>query len=297
MTRKIKFSIKKFSRTGDDKLEKLLGETDIGHSFKDLLMLVKAQLWSIHHLLLDDDEWDIDQFEREHYQEKAFESDTHYEDYDGTRTTKSDRVDWLQRVKATPNLYHCSNRLSQFDQVYKNMRTILPHRKIVVVTQFVMFLDIVAEVLKRDFNVKPLRYDGAVPERKRPKVLQDFKTADPKVPLLWTAGTDSFGLDLTCASIFIQTEIWWNKNDEPRVGRRAWAPGQQPHEILHIRLLATDSPIANLMLRVQTRKDNVNSDIMEAILRHPEQQPDIRKLREPVVLPPLEFPEPERAAH
>lgn len=90
------------------------------------------------------------------------------------------------------------------------LQTTAPHlskSEILVFSQYLKFLDILEEALKRAVRIQALRFDGTVAQRQRLHVQQRFKDSGPEVPLLMTTGAGTYSLNITDASIIIQCEI------------------------------------------------------------------------------------------
>lgn len=98
------------------------------------------------------------------------------------------RDDWLQLVKERSNLCKESGRLIKLLELFPKLRKEFPTEKIVIFSQYLKFLDIVAEALRREFGIIAFRYDGSVMVSKRSEVEGAFKSASPDIPLLMTAG-------------------------------------------------------------------------------------------------------------
>lgn len=194
-----------------------------------------------------------------------------------------DRDEWLQKVREREELIDESDRVRQFLLVYKQLRSTNPDQKILVFSQYLKFLDILEEALKRAFGVQALRFDGTVGQGQRLKVQQDFKDLDPKVPLLMTTGAGAYGLNITDASIIIQCEIWWNLSVEWQAICRVWHQNQTS-EVLAIQLFGRNSWIDKEILRVQITKADITFELMEPIVRRPGEEPDIRDLCFPLVV-------------
>jgi SNF2 family DNA or RNA helicase len=262
---------------------------DVGNAVA-LLFAVEAQMLSLHPLLYSNETKqkkldDFDDFD---------EDDPVYGYVSADKETKGglERDLWLQKLRdcSLDELVGNSDRLRQFILVYKQLRATNPSQKILVFSQFLKFLDIIAEGLKRIFNVNALRYDGKVDQAQRPKVEQEFKRCNPSVPLLMTAGAGALGLNVTAASIVIQCEIWWNLNNEWQAIRRVWRQLQEL-QVLCIQLFASNSPIDLEMWKVQTIKATINDELMEAIFRRPDEGPDIRDLLFPRAMAASRFDE------
>lgn len=242
---------------------------------------VKAQLLSVHPMLYEDSErvhgnTDDDFVDMD-------EEDPVYGYIAADRAAKpgEERSKWLQRVKDRENLVNESDRLIYFLYVYEQLQRSYPGQKILVFSQYLKFLDIIAEALRRVHGVEALRFDGKVNHTQRVKVQEDFKTADAKVPLLMTAAAGAYGLNVTAASIILQCEVWWNVNVEWQAICRVWRQLQE-NAVLAIVLFASNSAIDYEILSIQAKKADVTNEIMEAIIRGPDDGPDIR----PLVFPP-----------
>jgi SNF2 family DNA or RNA helicase len=103
-------------------------------------------------------------------------------------------------------------------------------------------LDILDECLRRQYQVRALRYDGTVKAKQRAMVQDAFNTTDPSIPILITAGAGDVGLNITAANIVIQTEIRWNANNEAQALCRAHRMGQKK-SVKYARMAAENSAI------------------------------------------------------
>lgn len=244
---------------------------------------VKAQLVSLHPMLYEDNGLETNDADNA-FVDMDEENPVHgYIAADRASRPSEERSKWLQSVEARENLVDESDRLIYFLYVYQQLRRSRPDKKIIVFSQYLKFLDIIAEALRRVHKVEALRFDGKVNHTQRVKVQQDFKFADPRVPLLMTAAAGAYGLNVTAASIVIQCEIWWNISVEWQAICRVWRQLQE-HDVLAIMLFATNSAIDLEILAVQARKADITNELMEAIIRGPDDEPDIRPLAYPPAL-------------
>jgi len=249
---------------------------------KALSYAVQAQIMSLSPWLLEESEHrNLDDF-------VDLDEDDPVSGYaSADRATKGGerRDEWLQKVREREELIDESDRVRQFLLVYKQLRRTNPDQKILVFSQYLKFLDILAEALKRAFGVQALRFDGTVSQGQRVKVQQDFKDADSKVPLLMTAGAGAFGLNVTAASIIIQCEVWWNLSVEWQAICRIWRQNQT-NAVLAVQLYGTESWVDQEISRVQIMKSDISSELMEPIIRRPGEEPDIRDFCFPLVVAP-----------
>jgi SNF2 family DNA or RNA helicase len=286
------FHIRKYGRTTiDDLVHRYLklmamqngdrASFEVESSAKEALACaVRAQLMSLSPFLLEESEQpNIDDFV------DIDEDDPIYGYVSGDRAAKGeeDRGEWLKKVRGRDQLITESDRVRQFLLVYKQLRRTYPNRKILVFSQYLKFLDILEEALKRAFGISVLRFDGTVGQRQRLHVQQRFKDSDPEVPLLMTAGSGAYGLNITDASIIIQCEIWWNSSVEWQAICRVWRQNQTS-EVLAIQLYSQDSAIDQEISKVQVKKADITSELMGPVIRRPGEEPDIRDLCFPIVV-------------
>jgi SNF2 family DNA or RNA helicase len=85
-----------------------------------------------------------------------------YVSTDGATKGGEKRDEWLHKVREREELIDESDRVRQFLLIYKQLRRTNPDQKILVFSQYLKFLDILAEALKRVFGVQALRFNGTV---------------------------------------------------------------------------------------------------------------------------------------
>lgn len=102
-----------------------------------------------------------------------------------------------------------------------------PLNELFVFLQYLKHSDIIAEALRRKYNIVCYRFDGTVPQSKRGQIQKDFAGPDNLASLLMTAGAGSVSLNLTIAKIMIQTKQWWNALVEFQAVCRIWRQGQK----------------------------------------------------------------------
>jgi hypothetical protein len=71
-------------------------------------------------------------------------------------------------------------------KLYAYARENMPKEKIIFFSSSLKFLDIVAEVFRRIYQVDPIRFDGTVPTKRRKDVERSFETCGAEIPLLIT---------------------------------------------------------------------------------------------------------------
>ncbi|CVK93078.1 hypothetical protein FPRO06_02794 [Fusarium proliferatum] len=124
----------------------------------------------------------------------------------------------------------------------RDIRKLWPGEKIVVVSEFVLFLDIIKEAIERrsktdpNLGIRLAEYNGTINLEERSRVQYTFNlpTGGPEV-LLLTAGAGGVGLNLARAT-HINTEPFWTLWKLNQVIRRArWLPQDKTVHIWHMR--------------------------------------------------------------
>lgn len=172
-------------KMGEDEGDEEAGKWGISYA-------VKAQLRSLHPLL-GTEIGDVDYDPQDH--EVADDADP------ATRTT------WLRSVETDATLCHSSSRLKSTLALYAYIIKEKPGEKIIIFFQYLKFLDILSESLRRCFDVRSLRYDGTVSPAKRMAIKEQFRNSERKEPLLITAEAGGIGFNIVAASVMIQTEL------------------------------------------------------------------------------------------
>lgn len=208
----------------------------------------------------------------------------------GKERYTENRDAWLSRVRDEIDVN--STRVERFIQLFVWLRDTYPDEKIVVFSNYLKFLDILSKGLKERLQIEALRFDGTVNQTDRQMVRQRFDEAHPSVPLLITAGAGGVGLNITAASIVMQTEIWWNRNSELQAVHRAWRPGQD-RQVKVIGLQAENSLIDGLIRKAQRGKTNINERLMKRLVRRHDEGPDIPTIPQSYGLAPLEYEMPD----
>ncbi|KAI1608299.1 P-loop containing nucleoside triphosphate hydrolase protein, partial [Exophiala viscosa] len=250
---------------------------------KCLSYATKAQLASLHPLLLLNIRVKTSTTDAEDGEDHQWSS-LEETGGDPAFTSRKQRLAWLELVQsASLRLAEDSERTVHILALYQWCRKHKPQEKIVIFSQYLKFLDIIHQCLER-IGVEAIRYDGLVKVTDRPQVEKQFIKADPSVPLLITAGAGGTGLNLQCASIVIQTEVWWNHNTELQAIARCDRQGQKKR-VLYVRLFAENSKIDAEYLQVQSRKRKVNEELMKPLIRCHNEGPEILELEDRLPLP------------
>ncbi|CVK89409.1 uncharacterized protein FMAN_04332 [Fusarium mangiferae] len=125
----------------------------------------------------------------------------------------------------------------------KDIRKLWPGEKIVVVSEFVLFLDIIKEAIERrsktdpNLGIRLAEYNGPVNLEERSRVQYAFNllTGGPEV-LLLTAGAGGVGLNLARGTHMVITEPCWTPGKIDQViGRAHRLPQEKKVHIWHIK--------------------------------------------------------------
>ncbi|MDR2116754.1 MAG: DEAD/DEAH box helicase [Planctomycetaceae bacterium] len=143
-------------------------------------------------------------------------------------------------------------------------------RKIVMFSEWTTMLNLIEPIFERN-NVKYVRLDGSIPQKKRQSLVQTFADdSDCRVFLTTNAG--SVGLNLQAANTVINVDLPWNPAIlEQRIGR-AHRMGQQRH--VQVFLLVTENTIEEQMLKTISAKHDlaiasldIGSDVNEVMMQ------------------------------
>jgi SNF2 family DNA or RNA helicase len=251
-------------------------------------LAIRAQLLTIHELLEQDmpKEWN-DAGDKEYTTEEAFiESLNHNDQTDETGAKR--RARWLAKVNAAGDLMDAP-RIRHIVDAVRILRHGLPTEKIVIFSQYIKVLDILERCLRVDQGVACLRFDSTVNRQGRLVIQKKFADPTNEYILLITAGAGGTGLNITAASIIIQTEVWWNANTELQAAQRLWRQKQEK-DVVWLRFECKNSMIDQEMKRVQSGKTRVITELMKPLIRRDDEGPDIRSLKIFPGLAPLPVP-------
>jgi SNF2 family DNA or RNA helicase len=165
-----------------------------------------------------------------------------------------------------------------------------PREKIIVASSFLMYLDIVSELIRRNkrLTFRVAEYNGTITSsEERAAILGAFNARDsgPRL-LLLSAAAGGTGLNVTGASHLIICEPFWSAGQEEQlIGRVHRMSQDRPVKIY--KLSAPLSEIDTNISKIADMKASVNQDLMKVIRR---------KDSEVLDLPPLPTQEDLRRA-
>jgi SNF2 family DNA or RNA helicase len=177
------------------------------------------------------------------------------------------RKEWLNELRNMNNWkLKEASRVKALLEIIRHARQTYPSEKIIVFSCFLRFLDIVNQVIKDEFEIDCLRYDGTMGSNEKERVQWAFSDSTGHSILLITSGAGGVGLNLQSASVVIQTEVWWNHNVERQAYARCVRHGQAK-EVKVFRMLGSNSAIDTIILKCQLRKTKENDSIMAGLIR------------------------------
>uniref|UniRef100_A0AAV1TG89 RanBP-type and C3HC4-type zinc finger-containing protein 1 n=1 Tax=Peronospora matthiolae TaxID=2874970 RepID=A0AAV1TG89_9STRA len=132
-------------------------------------------------------------------------------------------------------------------------------RKVVVFSQWTSMLDMVSQLLSRH-GFSHCTFNGGLNREARERVLTKFAT-DPDVEILVISlRAGGVGLNLTCASVVILLDPWWNPGVEEQAIDRVHRLGQT-QDVQVKRYVVTDT-VEDMILQLQQRKQRLATRVL-----------------------------------
>ncbi len=165
---------------------------------------------------------------------------------------------------ATHAIAH-SGKLQFLDTFLAQMRKHSPTEKVVLVSNFTQFLDVVA-VLAAARGYPFLRLDGSTGSDKRMKIVNDFNKSPTDGPggvflFLLSSKSGGAGLNLIGASRLVMCDADWNPATDRQAEARVWRDGQKKHTFVY--RLCTAGTLEEKILQRQMRKGDVAGAVVE----------------------------------
>ncbi|CAN6674853.1 DNA repair protein Rad5p [Trichomonascus vanleenenianus] len=166
-------------------------------------------------------------------------------------------TDEIYRIVQRPNnkltLRPYKRQSAKIKELMRQLYTVRredPQFRVVVFSQFVTFLSIIAEELEREeFTV--LRFDGSMSQHQRATVLDRFQSTPASVLLIsLTAG--GVGLNLVCANRVYLMDPWWSPAVEAQAIDRIHRMGQR--DPVTVVRFVVEGTVEERMLKIQERK-------------------------------------------
>ena len=171
--------------------------------------------------------------------------DTLFKEVSGSMTRMARRgaivaaLTHLKQVTDHPLLYlHQSGaikgRSGKLERLEELISEILEaEERVVVFTQYVAWLHLVAPYLRRRFKVPVLSFHGSLSKSERDLVLDQFsQPAGPPI-LIASLKAGGVGLNLASAQHVIHYDRWWNPATEDQATDRVWRMGQTELVTVH----------------------------------------------------------------
>lgn len=99
--------------------------------------------------------------------------------------------------------------------------------KVLIFTQYVEMLNILAQIIEEKFFVEPLTFDGSLSSKQREDVVASFQNDPEKQVLILSLKAGGVGLNLTQAANVIHYDLWFNPAVENQATDRAFRIGQK----------------------------------------------------------------------
>lgn len=134
-------------------------------------------------------------------------------------------------------------------------------RKVVVFSQWTYMLEMVAKLLHaRGFA--HCMFHGAMNQEVRERVLTRFAKEPALDVLVISLKAGGVGLNLTCASVVILLDPWWNPGVEDQAIDRVHRLGQDQDVI--VKRYVVDATVEDMILQLQQRKENLAKHVLVA---------------------------------
>jgi DNA repair protein RAD5 len=145
----------------------------------------------------------------------------------------------------------CMALMNTLEMVYKAKND----DKILIVSQFTRFMDIIQVAIKTHWKWNMVRIDGSTSQANREKVIHTFKT-DPSVRIIIVSiKSASIGINLSVANHVIVMDPWWNAAVEQQAIDRVHRIGQTK-PIFVTRFVASNT-VEERVLAIQSDKSNI----------------------------------------
>ncbi|KAG1710373.1 hypothetical protein DVH05_017376 [Phytophthora capsici] len=138
-------------------------------------------------------------------------------------------------------------------------------RKVVVFSQWTSMLDMVSELLTRH-GFSHRSFNGGLNQEARERVLTKF-AKDPSIDVLVISlKAGGVGLNLTCASVVILLDPWWNPGVEEQAVDRVHRLGQT-QDVIVKRYVVKDT-VEDMILQLQQRKEKLAKHVLVVAKAH-----------------------------
>jgi hypothetical protein len=159
-------------------------------------------------------------------------------------------------------------RIQAAIDTFQRIRENFPNDRIVIWSQSVQFLDVLAEALSRKETggISAIRFDGDHDTTDRNLAIEEFQSASPDRPMLTSTGAGGAGINLAFANQVILCEVLWNHQDEMQVKDRCHRY-PQAKKVYVYQLFAANSAVDSMMQLSKEKKWAVIEPIMKQLVR------------------------------
>ena len=132
-------------------------------------------------------------------------------------------------------------------------------RKVVLFSEWTTMLNLIEPILAEQ-NLKYVRLDGSVPQKKRQQLIHRFRN-DPDCKLFITTNAGSTGLNLQAANTVINIDLPWNPAVlEQRIGRAHRMGQKRPVQVF---LLITENTLEENLLATLSAKHELSQAVLD----------------------------------
>jgi superfamily II DNA or RNA helicase len=126
-------------------------------------------------------------------------------------------------------------RSKKIERLYEIITEILDNgEKALIFTQFATFGELIAEDLRRDFNLPVFFLSGSTPRSKREEMIHAFQESGGPPLFVLSLRAGGTGITLTHATHVIHLDRWWNPAVENQATDRTYRIGQQENVFIHL---------------------------------------------------------------
>lgn len=149
---------------------------------------------------------------------------------------------------------------AKIDTLIDQIETKSPHHKILVFSQFVSMLDLIAaELKKKDIGYEMLT--GSTHTRNRGAIVESFQNNPRRRVFLISLKAGGTGLNLTAADYVYIVDPWWNPAVENQAIDRAHRIGQDK-KVIAIRLICSNT-VEEKIMQMQETKQSLAEELIK----------------------------------
>ena len=198
------------------------------------------------------------------------------------RKVSRETTEDLRKEVETEDLGHLEKVSSKVDFLLGRLKKQVWDEKIVIVSDFRTYLDVIEKALSEDPLLKDVprtRIDGKVTGAKRFGVVREFQSTEPDSPriLLMTYKCGGEGITLTSATRLYEMNPWWNEAQMYQAEGRLHRLGQERPVFVHqLRLVGS---IDDKIYEMVDRKGFLSDATLQRSETAPEKMPWANRVR------------------